>query len=230
LTCRPTSLRIFIGVVLLVFLLTGSLACEKQAEAVTMTMVTVTEPSSSVVTRYFEALQRNDYTAANACLDGGTMNVFAIPAATGSSLDVFYGQLMRRLKFAVSADNLQIKAASTATPTVRVSDASSDNISVVVTAMNVPVLFDEAMDQLSEKYAESLANSMPIPNEILESRLYDLLAEAMSADNAPSLSGTLLIHVVQSGGEWRIIANTALYNAVTGNFLQIVNKVPDWAP
>lgn len=223
--CRPTAMRIFIGVVLLVFLFTGLLACDKPTTAAVMA-----EPSSAVVTRYFEALQHNDYAAANACLDGGTQNVFAMTKTTGSPLDTFYAQLLQHLRFELSADPLQNKTASAISTAVKVQNGNTDNVSVTITAMNVPVLFDAAMDTLSKTYAESLVNATPIPEETLEPRLYEMLAESIADANAPSLSGTLIIRVVQTDGAWRIIADSTLYNAVTGNFLQIVNRVPEWEP
>jgi hypothetical protein len=234
LTCPSTrhlaSLRILVFCFLLVFLFSGLLACDKQQVVITASVTVPTEPSTSVVTRYFEALQRNDYAAANACLDGGTQNVFAMNGSSGSPLDTFYTQLLRRLKFEVQAETLLSKTASSASTTARVVAGSTDNVSVKVTAMNVPVLFDETMGKLSKAYADSLVNATPIPEAALEARLYEMLADSMSAENAPRLSGTLLIRVVYTGGEWRIITDSTLYNAVTGNFLQFLNMVPYGEP
>ena len=222
---RPTNWRIITGVVLLVFLLTGLFACAGQAKAEVMT-----EPSSAVVKRYFEALQRNDYGAANACLDGGERNVFAMTGTTGSPLDAVYTQLLRHIRFEMAASPLQDNGTSAVATTDRIRDGYTDNVSVAVTAINVPLLFDEAMTALSKTYAESLVNATPIPDKTLELRLYGILTKSMADKNAPILSGTLIIRVVQSGGEWRIVADSTLYNAVTGNFLQILNKIPEWEP
>ena len=190
----------------------------------------VTESSSVVVSRYFQALQQHDYDTANSCLDGGEQNVFAMTRPSGSQIDSIYAQLLKNLDYKMPSPSTALDAMAARASETRLPEGTVEQVAVTVTTLNVPALFENAMTELSKTYAKSLANVAPIPPETLESRLYQMLAESMAQDTAPCLTGTLKIHVKQVGGEWRIVADNTLYNAVTGNFLQIVGKVQEWKP
>ncbi len=176
--------------------------------------------------RYFDALVRNDYETANSCLAGGDQNVFAMARPNGTEMDAIYARLLQKLQY-----DIQSPASTTAMiegSAAKVQEDDMQQVSVTITSMNVPRMFDTAMSELSEAYAKSLVNCAPMPPKTLEAELYLNLARSMSSDTAPLLTGTLQIRVVQSGGVWRIDADSTLYNAVTGNFFQIVNQVQQW--
>jgi hypothetical protein len=71
-------------------------------------------------------------------------------------------------------------------------------------------------------------NAAPISEEKLEETFYLKLACAMDLPDSPRLAGRLIIPLVQRDGEWKIEADSELYNAVTGNFFEIVARLPAW--
>ena len=219
-----TSLRIFCGTLAIMIFFSLAVSCKRQEASVAI------EPASAVVDRYFQALQRNDYDTANSCLDGGEQCVFAMTRPSGTQLDAIYAQLLKHLDYKMLPEPTAVATMSAKKSIPRLPEGAVEQVTVMVTALNVPVLFDNTMTELSQTYAKSLANISPIPSESLESRLYLMMAESMVSDTVPCLTGTLKVQVKHVDGEWRIVADKTLYNAVTGNVLQIVGKAQEWKP
>ncbi len=209
----------------LLLLLTGAVAC-KRAYATTQVI-----PPEAVVARYLDALQRNDYATANACLSDGERNVFAISQPSGTEMDALYAQLMR--KFVYSLETPATTAGSGTSATVDKTAGHTDaglhtQILVTISTLNVPELFDHTIEELSAQYAASLVNAAPISEEKLEESFYLKLACALDSPDSPRLAGRVYIPLVLREGEWKIEADSELYNAVTGNFFEIVARLPAW--
>jgi hypothetical protein len=134
----------------------GAVAC-KRAYATTQVV-----PPEAVVARYLNALQRNDYSTANACLTDGERNVFAISQPSGTEMDALYAQLMR--KFVYSLETPATTAGSGTSATVDKMAGHTDaglhtQILVTISTLNVPELFDHTIEELSAQYAASLVNA-----------------------------------------------------------------------
>lgn len=207
----------------LLLLLAGAVSCKK-AYATTQT-----EPPEVVVARYLNALQRNDYSTANACLTDGERNVFAISQPSGTEMDALYAQLMQKFVYTLETP-ATTTGGGTSTPvdkTAAHTDAGlHKQITVNISTLNVPELFDHTIEELSAQYAASLVNAAPIPEDKLEESLYLKLACALDSPDSPRLAGRVQIPVVLREGEWKIEADSELYNAVTGNFFEIVARLP----
>lgn len=221
-TSRPTSWHVIVSVLLALAFMLAAAACSSPAAE------TTAESASAVVMRYLDALQRNDLDTANACLSGGAQNNYAMAKPCGTELDAIYARLMGKLSYRIDTPEMLITSGTAFRAAEPADDGTEKSVLVTITSTNVPVLFDSAITELSGEYAESIAHAAPIPKDQLESELYLRLARSLDDASAPSLTGTLRIRVVRTGGAWRIDADSELYNAVTGNFYQIVSRVPDW--
>lgn len=217
--------RVILALMALLILMTATVAC-KGAYATSQP-----EPPEAVVARYMDAIKRNDYATANACLTAGERNVFAISQPSGTEMDALYAQLMRKIEYAIETPATTAGSGTSTSASKSASTADSGNqtqVCVDISSLDVPQLFDHTIDALSEQFASSLVNAAPMTEDMLEETFYLKLAGALESPDSPRLAGRVRVPLILQDGEWKIEADSALYNAVTGNFFEIVARLPEW--
>ena len=199
---------------LLAVLVAGAIACsEVDASG-------PDEPASTTVQKYFDALKKGNTEEANGYLEDDSQNVYALLIDTSTDMGSYVAEVVSRMEFSIE----EIPAATEVTGTSRDGEKMPEQqtVTVHVTTVNVPLLFEQTMKRFTDMYADSLMESTPIPDDELEQRLYALLAEELDSGKAPFLSGYVDVPLIWDGEQWRIEADSTLYNAVTGNYLQIM--------
>ncbi len=221
-TSRTMTIR-SVGILLLaaLFLLVSS-ACQQSQAA------PPPESPASVVVRYLDALQRNDYESANACLTDDASQTFAIPKPSGVEMDALYAQVMRKMEYSLVPSSSTAAIEASPTESVQIHGNDHTSICIAISSLDIPTLFDQAIETLSNAYAQSLSQADPMPEDELEEAFYLTFSRSLEQPDAPRLADRIQIHLLYHEGTWRIEADDKLYNAVTGNALEIVARLPEW--
>lgn len=189
----------------------------------------VAESPETIVVRYLDALRRNDYESANACLTDNASGHYSIPKPSGVEMDALYALVLQKIEYTIVPSSVATTSGNT-TKQQQTSRKENDQarICISISSLDIPNLFDQAIEILSDTYAQSLSNADPIPEEELEEAFYLTFSRLLGEADAPRLADRIQIQLLYHDGAWQIDADDKLYNAVTGNALEIVARLPEW--
>lgn len=157
----------------------------------------------SVVTDYFTAVKGGDFETAAKYIKPDSNDEFSDELESGQDLDdekraelIFSKLSWEIINTSTEKDQAEVEAKVT----------SIDMVSVVTEVMNkiMPLAFASAFDENSD-------------DEKLEELSNQYFESAMSDPDAPTITSEVTIKLVKEEGEWLIVPDDALLNALTGN-------------
>ena len=164
------------------------------------------------VAAFFEYLQTGEYEAAQAMLAEESALVL-------SEMELVYKDaIFRNLTLVEILEHGELGWVDDDTNEMH----QSANVTLSVNAVDFAAVMDAVM---MEAFLWAFGD---ITVRELTDRIGELLVEKMNDNDAPMISETLVVELIPDDGEWRIVADEAFADAVTGGLLSFAEYADGW--